>query len=541
MHYVVITGGVLSGLGKGTITSSLSHLLKNSGLKVTAMKIDPYINYDAGTMNPYQHGEVFVLDDGSEVDLDLGNYERFLDINLTGNSNITTGKVYREVIEKERRGEYLGSTVQIIPHITNEIKRRVRDVASKSGADIVMIEVGGTVGDIESMPFLEALRQLRREEGENSVLFGHVTLVPEMGATGEQKTKPTQHSVKELREIGIQPDLLFCRSKTPLTPDTIRRLSLFTNVPEDGIVSVIDVSNVYLLPELMREQRVPEYVVEHFSLGGHEFRDTWKDYKEKIRNPSERVTIAAVGKYTELQDAYISHKEAFSHVTGNTGIAVDIKWVDSDSLIDSYEPLKDVDGILIPGGFGYRGVEGKIQAARFSRENGVPFLGICLGFQVAVIEIARNQLGYKDANSSEFDPETKHPVIDILPEQKGIKDMGGTMRLGSKKVEVKEGTLAKRIYGAEEIWERHRHRFEVNPDYIDEITSSGAVFSGVDDEGIRMEILEFRNRENAIATQYHSEFKSRPLSPSKVHRHLVEHALQYRLKRIGGISERSIG
>ncbi|HKJ96548.1 MAG TPA: CTP synthase (glutamine hydrolyzing), partial [Thermoplasmataceae archaeon] len=427
MHYVVITGGVLSGLGKGTITSSLSHLLKNSGLKVTAMKIDPYINYDAGTMNPYQHGEVFVLDDGSEVDLDLGNYERFLDVDLTGNSNITTGKVYREVIEKERRGEYLGSTVQIIPHITNEIKRRIRDVANKSGADIVLIEVGGTVGDIESMPFLEALRQLKREEGDRSVLFGHVTLVPEMGAAGEQKTKPTQHSVKELREIGIQPDILFCRSKSPLTPDTKRRLSLFTDVPEEGIVSVVDVANVYLLPELMQSQGILRYVIDHFSLKGHSFREVWKDYKYNIRNPSERVTIATVGKYTELQDAYISHKEAFSHVTGNNGIAVDIKWVDSDTLIESDELLKDVDGILIPGGFGYRGVEGKIKAAKYSRENDIPFLGICLGFQVAVIEVARNLLNYKDANSTEFDPATGNPVIDILPEQKGIKDMGGTM------------------------------------------------------------------------------------------------------------------
>ncbi len=539
MHYIVITGGVLSGLGKGTITSSLSHLLKNSGLKVTALKIDPYINYDAGTMNPYQHGEVFVLDDGSEVDLDLGNYERFLDMDLSGNSNITTGKVYREVIEKERRGEYLGSTVQIIPHITNEIKRRIRDVANRAGADIVMIEVGGTVGDIESMPFLEALRQLKREEGDDSVLFGHVTLVPEMGATGEQKTKPTQHSVKALREIGIQPDILFCRSKSSLAHETKRRLSLFTDVPEEGIVSVVDVPNVYLLPEMMQTQGILGYVKEHFSIGDHKFNESWASYKSNIRNPTERVTIATVGKYTELQDAYISHKEAFSHVTGNTGIAVDIRWVDSDSLIESTAPLEGVDGILIPGGFGYRGVEGKIIAARFSRENDIPFLGICLGFQVAVIELARSLLNQPDANSTEFDPDTGNPVIDILPEQKGVSDKGGTMRLGSKKVMVRNGTLASRIYGSSEIWERHRHRFEVNPDYIAALEKCGAVFSGVDDEGIRMEILEFRDRENAIATQYHSEFKSRPLSPSKVHLHLIEQALEYRMKKVGGISERS--
>lgn len=539
MHYIVITGGVLSGLGKGTITSSLSHLLKNSGLKVTALKIDPYINYDAGTMNPYQHGEVFVLEDGSEVDLDLGNYERFLNVDLNGNSNITTGKVYREVIEKERRGEYLGSTVQIIPHITNEIKRRIRDVANRARADIVMIEVGGTVGDIESMPFLEALRQLKREEGDNSVLFGHVTLVPEMGAAGEQKTKPTQHSVKAMREIGIQPDILFCRSKNPLAHDTKRRLSLFTDVPEDGIVGVMDVPNVYLLPELMQTQGILGYIKEHFSIEDHKFNETWSEYKNNIRKPAERVTIATVGKYTELQDAYISHKEAFSHVTGNTGIAVDIRWVDSDSLLESTAALEGVDGILIPGGFGYRGVEGKIIAARYSRENDIPFLGICLGFQVAVIELARSLLNLGDANSTEFDPDTGNPVIDILPEQRGIKDKGGTMRLGSKKVIVKGDTLASRIYGAHEIWERHRHRFEVNPDYIDALEKKGAVFSGVDEEGIRMEILEFRDRENSIATQYHSEFKSRPLSPSKVHIHLVEHSLQHKMRKVGGISERS--
>ena len=528
MRYIVITGGVLSGLGKGTITSSLSHLLKNSGLKVSALKIDPYINYDAGTMNPYQHGEVFVLDDGSEVDLDLGNYERFLDIELTGDNNLTTGKIYKEVIEKERRGEYLGSTVQIIPHITNEIKRRIRRAAAKENCDVLMIEVGGTVGDIESMPFLEALRQLKREEGEDSMIFGHVTLVPAIGAVGEQKTKPTQHSVRMLREIGIQPDVLFCRSQKELQPETKRRISLFTDVPEEGVISVFDVENVYLLPDLMQKQGITDYIERRFSLKENKYQDIWKDYKENIRHPKEEVRIAIVGKYTELQDAYISHKESFSHVTGTTGIGVRIKWLDSDDLIQSTGELKDVDGILIPGGFGYRGVEGKIAAAKFARENHVPFLGICLGFQVAVIELARNVLNMDKANSTEFDPETKYPVIDILPEQKGIEDKGGTMRLGSKEVLISEDTIARKLYGKDTIHERHRHRFEVNPEYISRLEGAGAIFSGKDDEGIRMEILEIRGSSNMIATQYHSEFRSRPLNPSRVHVFLIENALKYK-------------
>ncbi len=528
MHYIVITGGVISGLGKGTITSSISHILKESGLKVTSIKIDPYINYDAGTMNPYQHGEVFVLDDGSEVDLDLGNYERFLDINLSGENNITTGKVYKEVIERERHGDYLGKTVQIIPHITDEIKRRIRDVARTSKADIVTIEVGGTVGDIESMPFLEALRQLKRDE--NNVIFGHVTLVPEIGPTGEQKTKPTQHSVKSLREIGIQPDIIFARSKKPLTEDTKKRISLFTDVPEDGIISTYDVENVYFLPEIAVSEGVLDYISKMLGVQIN-YKNNWTEYIENIKHPSSYVTIGIVGKYVDMQDAYISHKEAFSHVTGKTGISVKIKWIDSEKLKNDTSLLNDVDGILIPGGFGYRGVEGKIIATRYALENSVPFLGICLGFQVAVIEIARDILHLEGANSTEFEPNTGYPVIDILPEQKGIKDMGGTMRLGSKKVLIRDGTLAKRIYGENEIYERHRHRYEVNPEYIKMIEDAGFRFSGTDDSGIRMEILEKDNDDKFIATQYHSEFKSRPLNPSKVHEHLVKQALAYKRTR----------
>ncbi len=528
MHYIVITGGVISGLGKGTITSSLGYLLKSHGYKVTALKIDPYLNYDAGTMNPYQHGEVFVLDDGSEVDLDLGNYERFLDVNLTGNNNITTGKVYKEVIEKERKGEYLGNTVQIIPHITNEIKRRIRLVANSGDYDVVLIEVGGTVGDMESMPFLEAIRQLNREEGRGSFLFGHVTLVPELGVVGEQKTKPTQHSVRDLREIGITPDILFCRSTRSLTLDTKKRISLFTDVALDGIVSVNDVPNVYLVPDAMEKQGIVQFVTEKLSLPKREYHDSWSRYKENIRNPNEKVKIALVGKYIELQDSYMSHKEAFSHVKGNTGIDVEIKWVNSDDLISSQEELQDVHGVIVPGGFGYRGIEGKIQAARYARENGIPYLGICLGFQVGIMEFARNVMGLEGANSTEFDSNTPNPVIDLLPEQLGVEDMGGTMRLGSKKVIIRDNTLAKRIYKSDTVYERHRHRYEVNPSYIEKFNSSGMVFSGVDEEEIRMEIAEIKDSDRFIAVQYHSEFKSRPLEPSKVHTHLVKKALEYK-------------
>lgn len=528
MHYIVITGGVISGLGKGTITSSIGYLLKSHGYKVTSLKIDPYLNYDAGTMNPYQHGEVFVLDDGSEVDLDLGNYERFLDASLTGDNNITTGKVYKEVIEKERRGEYLGSTVQIIPHITNEIKRRIRLVAARGDYDVVLIEVGGTVGDMESMPFLEAIRQLNREEGRGSFLFGHVTLVPELGVVGEQKTKPTQHSVRDLREIGITPDILFCRSRNPLTIETKKRISLFTDVALDGIVSVNDVPNVYLVPDAMEKQGIVEFVTEKLSLGKKEFHDEWAQYKENIRSPREKVTIALVGKYVELQDSYMSHKESFSHVTGNTGIEIDIRWIDSDDLIASQEKLAGVHGVLVPGGFGYRGIEGKIKAARYARENGIPYLGICLGFQVAVMEFARDVLGLEGANSTEFDSSTKYPVIDLLPEQLGVSDMGGTMRLGAKKVLVRDGTLARRIYGSDHVYERHRHRYEVNPEYIERFQEAGMKFSGVDEEEIRMEIAELKDNDNFIAVQYHSEFKSRPLKPSLVHMYLISRALEYK-------------
>ncbi|MHB1440385.1 MAG: glutamine hydrolyzing CTP synthase [Cuniculiplasma sp.] len=531
MKYIVITGGVLSGIGKGTIASSLCHILTNSGVKVTALKIDPYLNYDAGTMNPYQHGEVFVLDDGSEVDLDLGNYERYLDRSLTGNNNITTGKVYKEVIERERRGEYLGSTVQIIPHITNEIKRRIRKVATAEDLDVVVIEVGGTVGDIESMPFLEAMRQLRREE-KGQVFFAHVTLVPEIGREEEQKTKPTQHSVRALKEIGIQPDLILCRSRNPLSRDVKKRISLFTDVAEEAVISVYEVENAYQVPEVIEKQSVIDIIKSQLNLQTTGFRDNWETYKENLLNPKSFIKIGIIGKYTELHDAYISHREAFNHATGNTGIGVNIKWLDSDTVKENISVLHDLDGILVTPGFGYRGVEGKIMTARYARETGTPYLGICLGFQVAVIEYARNVAGLEDANSTEFSGETKNPVIDILPEQVGVKDMGGTMRLGAKKVLVKANTLAFDLYGEKEIMERHRHRYEVNPSYIDLLEDHGLIFSGKDEQGIRMEILEIKGRRNFIASQFHAEFKSRPLRPSPLHLHLVKMAMDFKNEKV---------
>lgn len=521
----------MSGLGKGTVTSSLSHLLSNSGSRVSALKIDPYLNYDAGTMNPYQHGEVFVLEDGSEVDLDLGNYERFLDCNLRGDNNITTGKVYKEVIEKERRGEFLGNTVQIIPHVTSEIKRRIRKVAKDENVDVLMIEIGGTVGDIESMPFLEAVRELKSEEGPGSVIFGHVTLIPETGANAEQKTKPTQHSVSTLRGIGIQPDMIFCRLKGKLLPETKRKISTFTDVREEGIIGVSDTKNIYSLPAEMYSQGTMSYLKKLLGLGDVRFYDSLSEFKSNLQNPDETVNIAIVGKYTALQDAYMSHKEAFTHVSGNTGIGVNIKWIDADNLSEEAEELRDVHGILIPGGFGYRAIEGKIRAVRYGRENSIPVLGICLGFQVATIEFARNVLGLKNANSTEFDDKTPYPVIDLLPEQVGLSEKGGTMRLGSKKVLVKDGTLARDLYGSGTIEERHRHRYEVNPAFIEQFEEAGYIFSGTDTDKIRMEISELSGRRNFIASQYHSEFKSRPLKPSVLHKFLVTSALEYKLSR----------
>ena len=529
MKYIFVTGGVISGLGKGITASSIGRLLKSRGIKVTAIKIDPYLNVDAGTMNPFEHGEVFVLDDGGEVDLDLGNYERFLDISLTSAHNITTGKVYKSVIEKERTGEYLGKTVQIIPHITNEIKAHIINVAEATGADVCIVELGGTVGDIESMPFLEAVRQMNQDLGKGqNCLYVHTTLVPVMGTVGEQKTKPTQHSVKELRAIGIQPDILVARCKEPLEESIRRKISLFCDVPIEAVVTAADARSIYDVPMALEEQNLTEYVMARFGLTARaQELEEWKAFANRIHDPERTVRIACVGKYTNLADSYISHLEAFHHAGAEAGAKVQVVFVDSE-VVQQYgitEELLNADGILIPGGFGTRGIEGKIATAKFARENRIPFLGVCLGFQIATIEFARNVLGMEGANSTEFDPDTPFPVVDLLPEQKNVKKMGATMRLGAQPVMVEEGSKAFELYGKALIMERHRHRFEVNPKHIEDLEKGGWKFTGRSADGVKMEIGEMTGYDYYVASQFHPEFKSRPRKPSPLHYGLVRAAV----------------
>jgi CTP synthase len=526
MKYVVVTGGVLSGLGKGISTSSIGVLLKSRGLKVTAIKIDPYLNCDAGTMNPYQHGEVFVLDDGGEVDLDLGNYERFLDTSLSKDHNITTGKVYHTVIEKERRGDYLGRTVQIIPHITNEIKQEIKAVAEKEKVDVCLIEMGGTVGDIEGMPFLEAVRQLHMEAGKTNVCFVHTTLVPILGTVGEQKTKPTQQSVRELRSVGIQPNAIVARGEKPLDPEIKRKIAFFCDVPVEGVISAPDAPSIYEVPILFEEQGFSDYLIRALDLGPKtEDLKEWKDFLVRLKNPVKKVEIAAVGKYTSLKDSYISHIEAFHHAEAATRTKVNLRWVESTDIESKgAELLEGVQGILVPGGFGDRGTEGKIAAVKFAREKRIPFQGVCLGFQLATVEFARNVLGHKDANSSEFNPKTANPVIDLLPEQRDVKDMGATMRLGAHVVGLIDDCKTTKLYGSTEISERHRHRYEVNPEYIEEFEKHGMKFVGRSDGGRRMEVLELQDHPYFVASQFHPELKSRPLRPSPIHLGLVKAA-----------------
>jgi len=531
MKYIVVTGGVLSGLGKWISVSSIGRLLISRGLKVTAIKIDPYLNSDAGTMNPFQHGEVFVQDDGGEVDLDLGNYERFLDISTSRANNITTGKVYKSVIEKERRGDYLGKTVQIIPHITNEIKHEIKKVSYHSGADVCLIEVGGTVGDIESMPFLEAARQLGVEVGKKDLMFIHTTLVPVLSVVGEQKTKPTQHSVKELRAIGIMPDMILCRAKEPIHKDVREKLSLFCDVPTEGIISAHDVKSIYQVPLVFEEQGVTDFVMKRLELkGGSKDLSEWRAMVEKIVNPKNEVEIAIVGKYIDLKDSYISHIEAFNHVGSETCCKVNLRWIEAESLETcgpSVDMLNGVDGVLIPGGFGVRGSEGKMKAINYARVNKIPFLGVCFGFQLAVAEFSRNVLGKEKANSTELDPATPHPVICILPEQKDVVDLGGTMRLGAHSVKLVKDCMTTKLYGTTSISERHRHRFEVNPDYISEIEKAGMRFVGKAKDMRRMEVLELKGHPYFVGSQFHPEFKSRPGNPSRLHLGLVRAAIDY--------------
>lgn len=535
MKLIFVSGGVISGLGKGITASSIGRLLESRGLKVSAIKIDPYLNIDAGTMNPYEHGEVYVLDDGGEVDLDLGNYERFMDLHLNRDNNITTGKVYRSVIENERHGDYLGKTVQIIPHITNEIKRRITTVARDSGADVTIIELGGTVGDMESMPFLEAARQLGRDLGrEENVLFVHTTLIPIMGAVGEEKTKPTQHSVKELMSMGIRPDIIVGRCREPISDAARAKIAMFCDVPESAVITSTDARTIYEVPLNLERQGVADYIIDKMKLGPMTSpRDMkgWEDFVERVVDPEKEVTIALVGKYTALADSYLSHLEAFTHAGAVYRCRVRIRWVDSDELTkrSPSEVLRGVDGIIVPGGFGTRGVEGKIEAARYARERGVPFLGVCLGFQIATIEFCRHVLGLEHATSTEFDPETPDPVICLMSEQKGVADMGATMRLGAQDVAVQEGSKAWRLYGERTtISERHRHRYEVNPQYIDRMEAAGWRFTGKSESGTRMEIAELDGHPFYVASQFHPEFKSKPWRPSPLHQGLVEAAIAFK-------------
>lgn len=517
--YIFVTGGVLSGLGKGLVTCSIGKMLQVRGFKVTAVKCDPYLNVDAGTMNPYIHGEVFVLDDGYEADMDLGTYERFLGGNFSGLNNVTSGQVYQEVIQREREGGYLGRCVQIIPHVTEEIKRKIRLVAGKSKADIVLIESGGTVGDIEGLPFLESFRQMRNEEKRGDTLLSHVTLVPVLDAVGEPKTKPTQHSVKELRAIGLQPDIIVARvEKGGLDTPQRRKISLYCSVEERAVFSSINVPTLYELPLDLEEQGMGEVICEYLGLGY--VAPDWAEWKEMVVRfiePEDVVRIAMCGKYAELADCYVSVNEALRHSAAKAGCKVEIEWIETEEFEVDHSKiniLDDYDGVLVPGGFGQRGAEGKIKAINYCRLNDKPFLGICYGFQLATVEFARNVVRLEGAHSTECDPDTPHPVIDLLPEQKGVKELGGSMRLGAHPVTIKRGTLIHRLYGSEEVSERHRHRWEVNPDYWDELNRGGARYTGWSDYGIRKEVLEIPSCYFFLATQFHPEFKSRPWYPS---------------------------
>jgi CTP synthase len=521
--YIFVTGGVVSSLGKGITASSLGRLLRERGYNVTIQKFDPYINIDPGTMNPYEHGEVFVTDDGAETDLDLGHYERFIDQNLTKYNNITTGKIYQSVINKERKGEYLGKTVQIIPHITNEIKSKIEIVGKANGSDIVITEIGGTVGDIESTPFLEAIRQFRYDVGRENVIYIHVTLLPYLKAAGELKTKPSQHSVKELMGLGIRPDILVCRTEHPISDDIRRKLSMFCDIDIDAVIEAQDAGTIYELPLVMEEKGLAKTACKKLGIEDREIDLTpWKEVVDKIKNPKERIRLAVVGKYVELKDAYISVNEAIENAAYAQGYKAEIDYIQAENL--DMKRLEGYNGILVPGGFGSRGIEGKMEAIKFARENKIPFLGICLGMQLAVIEFARNVMGMSGANSTEFDKDTKYPVIDIMIDQKNIENMGGTMRLGAYPCVLKEGTLAKELYSEELIHERHRHRFEFNNKFKDEIQKAGLLISGNSPDGTLAEIVELSKEVHPffIAGQFHPEFKTRPNNPHPLFRGFVE-------------------
>ncbi|MCH5280989.1 MAG: CTP synthase [Lachnospiraceae bacterium] len=528
VKYVFVTGGVVSGLGKGITAASLGRLLKARGYKVTMQKFDPYINIDPGTMNPIQHGEVFVTDDGVETDLDLGHYERFIDESLDKNSNVTTGKVYWSVLQKERRGDYGGGTVQVIPHITNEIKGRFYRNFSDDDMRIAIIEVGGTVGDIESQPFLESIRQFQHEVGRDNAVLIHVTLIPYLSASQEMKTKPTQASVKELQGMGIQPDIIVCRSEHPLDQQLKDKIALFCNVPNKHVLQNLDVEHLYEAPLALEKEKIADVVCEclHLDCPDPDLSD-WKEMVERLRSPKHEVTIALVGKYIQLHDAYLSVVEALKHGGIFADTTVNIKWVDSETVTaeNVNDILNDVDGILVPGGFGNRGIEGKIKAITYARENKIPFLGLCLGMQLAIVEFARNVVGYNDAHSEELDPSTTHPVIALMPDQNGVEDIGGTLRLGSYPCHLDKESLAFRLYGNDTIHERHRHRYEVNNDFRSALTDQGMKLSGISPDGRIVEMCELPDHPFFIATQAHPEFKSRPNRPHPLFKGLVEAAL----------------
>ena len=533
--YIFITGGVVSSLGKGVTAAALGRVLKSRGVHVSIQKLDPYLNVDPGTMSPYQHGEVFVTEDGAETDLDLGHYERFIDENLTRANNVTTGQIYNEVIAKERRGDYLGGTIQVIPHVTNEIKRRIASVSRFTGAELVIVEIGGTVGDIESLPFLEAIRQMRKDVGPENTMYIHVTLLPYIGATGELKTKPTQHSVRELRGIGIQPDIIVTRSDHPVDQSIRDKIALFCDVDPEAVIPLVTAETIYEVPLTLEEYGVGRLVHERLNIGMPEGDlSHWAAWVEAYKRPKPKLRIGIVGKYVALEDAYMSVREAVIHASVAVDRDVEIAWIDSEDLERHRDVsvLDGLDGIIVPGGFGYRGVEGKVLAARYARENKVPYLGLCLGMQVMCIEFARYVLNSEEPNSTEFDPYTKHPVIDLMPEQRGIEEMGGTMRLGAYPCKLVPGTLAHQAYGVDLVHERHRHRWEFNNQYRDVLGNAGMVFSGLSPDDRLVEIAELADHPFMLGTQFHPEFKSRPNRPHPLFVAFLEAAKKFQKARV---------
>jgi len=514
--YIFVTGGVVSSVGKGISVASIGRILKSRAISVSVQKLDPYLNVDPGTMSPYQHGEVFVTQDGAETDLDLGHYERFIDIDLTSASNVTSGQIYSAVIAGERRGDYLGGTIQVIPHVTNEIKRRIREVAQLSGAEVVIVEVGGTVGDIEGLPFLEAIRQMRNEEGRDNVLYVHVTFLPHIATTNELKTKPTQHSVNELRRIGIQPDIILCRSDYEIPQSLKDKISLFCDVDKEAVIPLVTAETIYEVPLMLEETGMSDLIIYRLRLEAKDVNLTeWREMVAKLKTPKEPVTIALVGKYVELRDAYYSVREALCHAGLHHDRQVNIMWVHSEDLQSNgnVNLLKSAQGIIVPGGFGYRGIEGMITAAKYARQNNIPYLGLCLGMQVVVIEFGRYALGSKQVNSTEFDPDTPYPVIDLMPEQHEITDMGGTMRLGTYPCHLVPLTQAARAYGETIVYERHRHRFEFNNRFREPLEQKGLIPSGLSPDNRLVEIVEVKDHPWMVACQFHPEFKSRPNHP----------------------------